>query len=167
MALPPVEVAVPFETRTVKARTADGLALEVRSVLPKDEHNPRAKPAAPPVSLPLGERFWWTAASLGALCLLLGWLLFRRRAQAAAPAVPALPPFEELAAALDRLAAEPSALRLHTGLSLATAALSRPPARLPGRWRAPPARSSASSCRAASPVRWPGGRWSCCAPATW
>ena len=119
VALPPVEVAVPFRTRTVKARTAAGLSLEVRSVLPKNEPNPQPKPASPPVSLPLGERFWWTVAGLGALCLLLGWLLFRRRAVAQAPAAPALPPYEELAAALDRLAAEPSALALHTGLSLA------------------------------------------------
>lgn len=120
VALPAVEIAVPFKTRTVKARSAEALALEVRSVLPKNEPDPQAKPAAPPVSLPLGERFWWTVAGLGALCLLLGWLLFRRRAKAAAPAVPALPPFEELAAALDRLAAEPSPLALHTGLSLVT-----------------------------------------------
>lgn len=119
VALPPKEVAVPFRTRTVKVKTLASLALEVRSVLPKEEPNPEPKPAAPPVPLPIGERFWWTAAGLGALCLALAWLLFRRRAGAAAAAAPAPAPFEELAAELDRLASVPSAIPLHTGLSLA------------------------------------------------
>jgi hypothetical protein len=71
--------------------------------------------------LPLGDRFWWTVAILSAVCLAGAWLLWRRRREAAAPAakVPALPPFEELTAELDRLGAEPSMLALHTRLSLA------------------------------------------------
>jgi hypothetical protein len=54
---------------------------------------------------------------------LLGWLLWRqqRRARGAEAEAtrPPLPPFEELLGELDRLAAEPSAVRLHTRLSLA------------------------------------------------
>ena len=119
VALPPMEIAVPLKERTVKALTPAGLALEVKSVLPAGEQNPEPKPAAPPVQLPLGERFWWTAGILGALALAAAWMALRRRADAEAAAAPVLAPYEELAAELDRLAAEPSAVALHTGLSLA------------------------------------------------
>jgi hypothetical protein len=119
--LPPVAVAVPMRAGTVRAATPAGLAVTVRSVLPPDEKDPKPKKEAPPRHLAWGERFWWALAGLLAACLLAAALLWRRRRNAVeAPApVPALPPFEELAAALDRLAAEKSMLSFHTQLSLA------------------------------------------------
>jgi hypothetical protein len=121
VALPPAEVAVPLRERTVKARTPAGLGLDVVSVLPKEVENPETKPPAPPRSLPVGERFWWTLAAFLAACLLVGWLLWRQRraAAGAAAAVPALPPFEELRSELDRVGAEPSVIVAHTRLSFA------------------------------------------------
>ncbi|HEV2843890.1 MAG TPA: hypothetical protein VG477_03515 [Thermoanaerobaculia bacterium] len=121
VALPPIEIAIPRKERLVKAKTPAGLALEVKSVLPPGERQPEPKPAAPPVQLPLGERFWWTAAILGALTLAAAFVVFlqRRAGAEAAGAAPALEPFEELAAELDRLHAEPSPVALHTHLSLA------------------------------------------------
>lgn len=120
--LPPVEVAVPLRDSTVQARTPEGLALTVRSVLPAGEEEPAPKPPAPPRQLPIGAPFWWTlGASLIVLALLGGLLWRQRRARSAEAEVtrPQLPPFDELLGELDRLAAEPSAVRLHTRLSLA------------------------------------------------
>lgn len=120
--LPPVEVAVPLRDRTVQARTPEVLALTVRSVLPAGEEEPAPKPPAPPRQLPIGAAFWWTLGISSLLLALLGGLLWRqRRAQAAVEeaARPALPPFDELLGELDRMADEPSVVRLHTRLSLA------------------------------------------------
>ncbi len=119
--LPPVGIAVAVKAGTVQVQTPTGLALAVRSVIPGGEKNPKPKPATALRPLPLGERFWWTLAILSASCLLAAWLLFRRRRAAASPAVevPSLPPFDELAAELGSLAAEPSVLALHIRLSLA------------------------------------------------
>ncbi|MFL6192925.1 MAG: hypothetical protein ACJ75H_02045 [Thermoanaerobaculia bacterium] len=119
--LPPVALAVPLQTGTVRAATPAGLALAVRSVIPQSEKEPKPKPAAPPRPLPLGERFWWTLAAMLGACLLAAFLRWRRRRAAVeAPAErPALPPFEELAATLDRLANETSMVSFHTQLSLA------------------------------------------------
>lgn len=119
--LPATNVAIPRKDRTIQAATPAGLGLDVRSVLPADEKQPAPKPPAPPRQLPLGERFWWTAAVLSALCLLAGWLLWRqkRRAVEGPAAVPVLAPYEELSGELDRLTAEPSAVLLHTRLSMA------------------------------------------------
>jgi hypothetical protein len=122
--LPPVAVAVPLKASTLQVQTAAGLGFDVRSVLPPKEKdpNPKPKPAAPLRQLPIGAAFWWTLAGLSALCGLLFWGLWRqsrRRAAEAEAARPALPPFDELAGALDALEAEPSMLRLHTRLSLA------------------------------------------------
>jgi hypothetical protein len=122
IALPPVQVAVPLKDRTVQAQPAAALAIDVRSVLPAGEKDPKPKPAAPLRQLPLGAAFWWTLAAMSALCAFLYWALWRRqrRRQAASePAPPQLPPFDELVAALDAIGAEPSMLRLHTRLSLA------------------------------------------------
>ncbi|HEY4596825.1 MAG TPA: hypothetical protein VIJ02_10520, partial [Thermoanaerobaculia bacterium] len=119
--LPPVAVAIPYKTGTVQAQTPAGLALAVRSVIPPGEKDPAPRPPAPPRSLPLSARFWWTLAALTAACLGaagLLWLQNRKRKNAPGMA-PALPPFEELAAAIDRLRREPSMLVLHTGLSFA------------------------------------------------
>ncbi len=119
--LPPVAIAVPMKAGTLQVRTPAGLALAVKSVIPGEEKDPKPKPAAALRQLPLGERFWWTLAILSAASLLAAWLLFRRRRTAgpAAVEVPSLPPFDELTAELDRLAAEPSMIALHTRLSLA------------------------------------------------
>lgn len=118
--LPPVAIAVPLRLRTVQATTPAGLAIDVRSVLPKAAKGLKPKDAKPPVPLPVGEAFWWTLAGMLAACLALGLLLLRqhRRSGAGKAPLPVLEPLAELAAALDRLAAEP-AVRLHTGLSLA------------------------------------------------
>jgi len=118
--LPPVQIAVPLRVRTVQASTPAGLSLTLRSVLPKGEKNPRPKPERPPVPLPIGRAFWWTLGAMSLACAVLGWLLFRKRKTREEPETrPVLAPFEELAAALDRLNAEASGLRLHTHLSLA------------------------------------------------
>ncbi len=119
--LPPVEISLPMKAGTVRAQTPAGLALSVRSVLPRNEKDPKPKPPAAMRRLPLGEKFWWTLAIGAALCLLAAWplLLRRRKAVPGATAAPVLPPFEELSAELDRLRGEPSMLALHTRLSLA------------------------------------------------
>ena len=120
--LPSMEIAVPLRSRTVRVSTPSGLSIDMRSVLPQ-EPKQKLKPKAPrpPVSLPVGDAFWWTLAGMLAACLVLGFLIFRQRrvpSTAEAPR-PDLAPFPELAAALARLESEPSAVRLHTGLSLA------------------------------------------------
>jgi len=122
VALTPVQIAIPRKTGTVLAATPEGLAIAVRSVIPPNDKNPKPKPAAALRPLPVGERFWWTVAVLSALCLLGAWLLYlqsRRRTAETEAARPALPPFEELAAELDRLRTEPSMLAVHTRLSFA------------------------------------------------
>jgi hypothetical protein len=120
--LPPVAVAVPQKDRTLQAQTPAGLGLAVRSVLPPGEKDPQPRPPAALRPLPVGAPFWWTLAGLSLLSALLGralWDQHRRRQAAVVAMQPALPPFEELVAALEGLAAEPSMLRLHTRLSLA------------------------------------------------
>jgi hypothetical protein len=119
--LPPVTVEVPLKQGTLRFQTPAGLALAVRSVIPPEEKNPVPKPPAAMRPLGIGSRFWWTLGILSALALAGLWLLRRhpRTAGAGAAEVPVLPPFEELATELDRLATEPSMLALHTRLSLA------------------------------------------------
>ncbi|MFY9822919.1 MAG: hypothetical protein WAM82_16175 [Thermoanaerobaculia bacterium] len=122
--LPPVTVEVPLKQgnpRISRFQTPAGLALAVRSVIPPEEKNPLPKPPAAMRPLAIGARFWWTLGILSALALVSLWLLLRRPRTVAAGAAeaPALPPFEELATELDRLATEPSMPVLHTRLSLA------------------------------------------------
>lgn len=119
--LPPMAIAVPLRSRTVQVSTPAGLSVDLRSVLPRDRKDVKPKAPRAPVRLPVGDAFWWTLAGMLAACLALGLLILRQRRQAgpAEEARPDLAPFPELAATLDRLAAEPSAVRLHTGLSLA------------------------------------------------
>lgn len=118
--LPPVQIAVPKRTGTVRVSTPAGLAIAVSSVIPQSEKNPKPKPAAALRPLPLGERFWWTVAVLSALCLLGAWLIWlQNRRMAPQSAKPVLGPFEELAAEIDGLRAEPSMLAVHTRLSFA------------------------------------------------
>ncbi|HEY3567044.1 MAG TPA: hypothetical protein VGP73_03850 [Thermoanaerobaculia bacterium] len=118
--LPPVAVAIPYKSGTVQARTPAGLVLAVRSVIPPSEKDPAPRPPAPPRSLSLGRYFWWTLAALTLACLAAGALLWLQRRRKGAPGrAPALPPFEELAAEIDRLRREPSMIVLHTGVSFA------------------------------------------------
>jgi hypothetical protein len=119
--LTPMAIEIPLKTGTVRAQTPAGLALALRSVIPPGEKNPIPKPPAAMRPLPLGSRFWWTLGIMAALCLIGFWLVLRKRRTmtAGAAQAPVLPPFEELAVELDRLAAEPSMLMLHTRLSLA------------------------------------------------
>ena len=122
VALPPVEVAVPLRERTIQVRTPAGLALTVRSVLPAGKKDPQPKPPAELRQLPIGAPFWWTLAGSSLLLSLLALLFWwRRRSEGMEqePVRPQLAPFDELLAELDRIAAEPSALRLHTRLSFA------------------------------------------------
>ncbi|HEV8632230.1 MAG TPA: hypothetical protein VGV61_18090 [Thermoanaerobaculia bacterium] len=96
------------------------LAFRVRSVLPA-QGVPTPQPPTPPQTLPLGAAFWWATGALGLACLLAaGALAWRRRGLAApAAAAPALPPLDRFLRQLAALAADGSAERLHTGLSLA------------------------------------------------
>jgi len=119
LALPPVEVWVPLASGTVAARTPEGVAVEIRSVLPPGSETPKPKPEEPPRPLPIGERFWWTLAVGGLLLAGAIALYARRRAaeEAAGEGAPRLPPLPELLAELDRLESEQSALKAHTRLS--------------------------------------------------
>lgn len=127
MALPPVEVAVPAGpdgTGAARLTTPGDLTLRVRSVLPPEEEGgaPPPLPPRPPRPLAAGAAFLATAALLAAACLALALLLARRRRRAAEEAAarrPPATPFEELEAALARLAVERAAEPFHTGLSLA------------------------------------------------
>jgi hypothetical protein len=120
VALTPVQIAIPRKAGTVQVATPAGLAIAVRSVIPQSDKDPKPKPAAAMCPLPLGERFWWTVAVLSALCLLGAWLIWlQNRRTAPVAARPALGPFEELAAEIDGLRAEPSMLAVHTRLSFA------------------------------------------------
>jgi hypothetical protein len=126
VALPPVEVALPYRDRTVQAATPAGLALTVRSVLPapkEGEKPPAPQPPAPPRRLPAGEMFLWVAAGLAAACFLLGLLLFRKRkaVEGEAPARTPLPAFEELLGELNVLARDPAlpAVQSHVRISQA------------------------------------------------
>jgi hypothetical protein len=104
---------------TVAARTPEGVAVEIRSVLPPGTGTPKPKPEEPPRPLPIGERFWWTLAVGGLLLAGAIALYARRRAaeEAAGEGVPRLAPLPELLAELDRLESEESALKAHTRLS--------------------------------------------------
>ncbi|HEX5760176.1 MAG TPA: hypothetical protein VF121_13380 [Thermoanaerobaculia bacterium] len=120
LGLPPVDIAVPLAGRTVRARTPEGLAIEVRSVLPPGVEDPEPKPEAPPVGLPIGERFWWTLAGAGLLLAgAIALYAWSRRGVEGAETAPVLEPLPELVAELDRLGSEDSSLRAHTRLSQA------------------------------------------------
>jgi hypothetical protein len=103
----------------VAVRTPEGLAVEVRSVLPAGDEKVELKPPEAPRGLPIGERFWW-AAGVGALLLAGAILWYARRAAESegAEGRPRLEPLPELLAELERLGEEP-AVRAHTRLSLA------------------------------------------------
>ena len=140
--LPPVPVIVPLTTGTVTLPTPDRLILQVASVLPaRAEPQPDGSPAgvpgvqgepgeaaeldlkppAPPVGLPLGAAFLWTAAVLGAACLALLLLLWRRARSAAddAAGTPLLSPLAELERSLGSLGRTPTPVVAHVLLSKA------------------------------------------------
>jgi hypothetical protein len=115
--LPPVEVAVPGGQETIRVTTPQGLAIEVRSVLPAGEQDIEPKPPEGLRGLPIGERFWW-AAGIGLALLAAAIFLYARRSAAgeAAEAKPRLAPLPELLSELDALAGDP-AVKAHTRLS--------------------------------------------------
>jgi len=122
--LPPVTVAVPLEERTEEVGSPEELGFEVVSVLPEDaeEGGIEPQPPAPPLELPTDDRFFWTAAALGALALLAAFQVGRRATHVhgvdGAPLRPRPEPFPELLDRLGRL--DPAdAEGAHTGLSLA------------------------------------------------
>ncbi len=124
VALPPVEIAVPLRGGTVQVSSPKGLALDIGSVLPSDPNDPARVPKPPQAALPLpwGERFWWTAGTMAAAVLLLGFLLIRRERNAAAPTIETAPPlgrFEELERAIAATVADLSPEQAHVGLSTA------------------------------------------------
>jgi len=136
LALPPREIVVPAAGgRSRRLTTPDALALTIDSVLPAagsegadagDDSGdaaaiPPPKPEKSLVPLPVGARFWWTAAILGlALAAVLA-VLWRRRRQAGAEAQrPLLPPADELRGALAaaRAAGDPAAGLVRVSLAL-------------------------------------------------
>lgn len=119
--LPPVAVAVPLVEHTVELATPADLTLGIRSVLPADAQTAdlAPRPPRPPHPLPWGRAFWISAAALAVACLGAALLLTRRAAPVPARHEDEPDPLAELARALERLAGEPDAERLHTGLSLA------------------------------------------------
>lgn len=128
VSLPPLDVTVPSTPRDdgragdapIVLSTPEGLGFAVRSVLPAGQPTPQ--PPSPPRPLPVGAAFWWTAGALGlAAALAAAGVALRRRGLplAAGAAAPALTPLAALRRELGTLRAEPSAERLHTGLSLA------------------------------------------------
>jgi len=124
--LPPQAVEVALTSGTIHLQTPPA-ALHVASLLPPKDSKAETRPPAPPQNLPLGERFWWTLAAGGALCLAAGGLLFFRGRRAAMGSAAGrgetqITPLAELERELDALAAlgptlvsEPA----HTRLSLA------------------------------------------------
>lgn len=120
--LPPVAVTFAGDGTAIESLT-EPATFEVGSVLPVDVDAEalEPKPPAPPRSLPLGSRFWWTAGLLAALAAALSaLLLMRRRAEAAEAAHAGTPidPWDALQSALDKLATAADAETVFTGLSL-------------------------------------------------
>lgn len=77
-----------------------------------------ARPYHPPVQLPLGRPFWWTAAVLSLACLLLAGHLWRQGPTSADPAKTPGGALVDLLALLDELRQETSAEAFHVKLSL-------------------------------------------------
>ncbi len=133
--LPPRKVAVPGAGATRELETPGDLALTVESVLPpaggkgvkgsgqgSAQAIPKPKPPAPPRALPLGRAFWWTLAAMGLAAVgALALAVTRTRSSSRSPesSRPALPPAQELAASLAKVAREPSLERAHVALSAA------------------------------------------------
>ncbi len=104
--------------------------LEIRSVLTSGDElvdtNARpadgaasleARPYHPPVQLPLGRPFWWTAAVLALACLLLAGHLWRQGPVPAESAATAGGALADLLSLLDALRQEASAEAFHVKLS--------------------------------------------------
>ncbi|HSM50747.1 MAG TPA: hypothetical protein VLA75_05040, partial [Thermoanaerobaculia bacterium] len=100
---------------------AEPATLMVRSVLPEGEEEPAPRPPAPPVPLPTPAAFWWLLAALLSFAVAAAALLAERersRRREASPR-PAVPPLEELLAALSALPGAAAPEAGHTALSLA------------------------------------------------
>lgn len=124
VALPPATIVIPngapgagTESPGLEIST-DASSFEVGSVLPAGEEQLEPRPPAPPVPLPVGERFWWSLALLALLALGLAGLLLARRPGEDVYAGESIDPWDALEAALARLAAAADAEAAFTGLSL-------------------------------------------------
>ncbi len=118
--LPPEAVTLGGGETAIEYLT-EPATFEVGSVLPVGDQPLEPKPPAPPRSLPVGSRFWWTAGLLAALAVgLSALLLMRRRADAADATYAGKPidPWDALESALDKLATATDAETVFTGLSL-------------------------------------------------
>ncbi len=118
--LPPEAVTLGGGETAIEYLT-EPVTFEVGSVLPVGDQPLEPKPPAPPRSLPVGSRFWWTAGLLAALAVgLSALLLMRRRADAADATYAGKPidPWDALKSALDKLATATDAETVFTGLSL-------------------------------------------------
>lgn len=117
LTLPPFAVAVPGDP-PVAVTTPDGLALEIRSVLPAEPEARTPKPPAPPRRLEVPAAFAWTATALALVAAAAALLLARRRRPVqGARATPAAP-WEEFVRRLDALdGGDPE--HAHVELSLA------------------------------------------------
>ena len=116
--LPPLPIRFARVETDPALSTPRELSFTVRSVLPvAGEVTP--KPVRPPLPLPLGRAFWISLGVGVSVLLALAALLWqRRRAQReASKAAHALPPLDELVAALARLPSDP--LAAHVGVSSA------------------------------------------------
>ncbi len=116
--LPPVAVTLTGEEIAIESLT-EPATFEVGSVLPVGDQPLAPKPPAPPRSLPLGNRFWWTAGLLAALAAGLSTLVLTRRRADAIYEGTALDPWDALELALGKLATTADAETVFTGLSLA------------------------------------------------
>ncbi len=117
--LPKPAVEVPTVDATATVVAEDPFVIDVQSVLPEGEEEPKPQPPAPPRELPIGERFWWTTGVLGLACAVLGFLVFRAASQVARTlATLSLTPIEALERALGELRGETDGERIVTGLSL-------------------------------------------------
>lgn len=117
--LPPMPIRFAGVESEPALATPREAAITVRSILPAEGEVP-AKPARPPVALPIGRAFWISLGVGGLTALALALMLWRRarkRRSAAEATRPALPPLDELVAALGRLPGDP--LAAHVGLSAA------------------------------------------------
>ena len=120
MLLPPPSVTVAREdTGEVTEVTArEPTNFDVVSILPEQEEAHEPKPAARPLGLPLGTRFWWTVALLTALVAALASLLFRQRRVEGPSIERAEDPWTAFQRALARLAQSKDPETVFTGLSL-------------------------------------------------
>ncbi len=114
----PAAVVTLNSDETVLEVASEPATFEVASVLPPGEEQLEPKPPAPPRSLPIGDRFWWTAGLLALFAAGLLALILTRRSAEPTYVGQTIDPWQAFELALARLAnaADPEAV--FTGLSL-------------------------------------------------